>query len=68
MLVLVDLFENDFYLLIAAAILAIFVLVIVLIYLIINKSNKKFLNNISSYNEDHNYTFQFDFENDIIQI
>ena len=68
MLVLADLFENDLYLMIAAAIFVVFILTIVVIYILINKNNKKFLTNISSYNEDHNYTFQFDFENDIIQI
>ena len=68
MLVLADLFENDLYLVIAAAIMLVFVLAIILIYILIHKDNKKFLTNISSYNEDHNYTFQFDFENDIIQI
>ena len=53
MLVLADLFENDLYLVIAAAIMIIFILAIILIYIFIHKDNKKFLNNISSYNEDN---------------
>ena len=67
-MLLVNLFENDIYLLIAAGILSLFLLIIILIYIGINKRNKKFLSNISSYNEDHNYTFQFDFEKNIIQV
>lgn len=68
MLVLASIFENNLYLLIAACILVVFVIAIIIVYIILNKRNKKFLTNISSYNENHNYTFQFDFENDIIQI
>ena len=68
MLVLANIFENDFYLIIAAAILILFLIIIIIVYSVISKSNKKFLANISSYNEDHNYTFQFDFDKNVIQI
>lgn len=67
-MLLVKLFENNLYLIIAVGILFLFLIAIILIYVGINKNNKKFLANISSYNEDHNYTFQFDFEKNIIQI
>jgi len=67
-LLLVDLFEKDLYMYLSIALLIAFVVAIIIIYILINRSNKKFLKNISSYNEDHDYTFQFDFENDVIQI
>jgi GGDEF domain-containing protein len=67
-MLLVKLFENNLYLIIAVGILFLFLIAIILIYVGINKDNKKFLANISSYNEDYNYTFQFDFEKNIIQI